>query len=108
MGVPSVDGALVAAQRVVLSVGVGEVGQRADDVVVAHDVVHGVAVLQAVVLVDPVGVLEDHGLQPDVVGMGDAQLHTWQGNREAEERLTKHTSEELVNIYSLVHIYRSG
>ena len=96
MGVPSVQAGLVGAQGIVLSVGVGEVGQRTDDVVVAYDVVHGVAVLQAVVLVDPVGVLQHHGLQPNVVGVGNAQLHACRGNRDAEETLTKHTPEELI------------
>jgi len=61
----------------VLRVGASEVGQRADDIVVAHDVVHGVAVLHPVVLVHPVGVLQHHRLQANVVSVRHAQLHTW-------------------------------
>ena len=54
-----------------------KVREGTDDVVVSHDVVQAVSVLHAVVLVHPVGVLQHHRLQADIISMWNAQLDTW-------------------------------
>lgn len=74
---PRASSSQVSLKGIVLDIGASKVGQWADDVVVAHDVVHGIAVLYPIILIHPVSILQHYCLQANIISMWYAELDTW-------------------------------
>lgn len=70
-----------------LCIRASEVGQRADDVVVTDNVIHGITIFYLIVLIHPVGVLQHHCFQADIISMRYAQPNTWKSDTEVFNKI---------------------
>lgn len=75
---PHVGSSHICFQGTVLGVGTDKVSHWTDDIMVAHNVIQGVTVLGAIVLIHPVSILQNHRFQADIISVWDTEFDSWE------------------------------